>query len=824
MIRSRRLRRALLSVLTGGGLTAVGLGGPLAGALGAEAGTATTGTTETPPAATAPTPAAETTSTETAPPPSTTSTQTTPPVRTVTATTPPPAPPTDTTPAVASPVVKKQHTQKATIGEPAITVTNSQSQPETDGVAPSTDTTAANPATGSGDVAPAPQIVAGQTGALSALLAGSAASELALKNFQVPLFLLPIYQAAAIQYGVPWEVLAAINEVETDYGTDLNVSSAGAVGWMQFMPETWLQYGVDAVDAGYADPYNPVDAIFAAGRYLRAAGAAKDLRDAIFSYNHSDAYVSSVLLRARLLASYPQSVIATLTGLTEGSLPIPGAQLPSESGTSESTSSSSNATAAASPVASSAQSAPSPAQSASGAAQPQQFIDIDGSDRAAVVAVEDGRVIAIGDSHRLGRYITLRDVYGDEFTYAGLGDLASRYRLPKTDTSTAPKSAKAGAETSGDAKPKLPASAGSHPSEATTTQTEEAASEASSSSVTTGKVRLFAHPDNPYALAAAARAEEASTKGGSWVALRRGSVLTQGTVLGHLGFHSAHQSAQLRFAIRPAGDLGTVDPLPILENWRELGSALHPRGSKGSRGLIGATANDVFLLSKSELERAVLSEPGIDIYQCGRRDIASGAVSSHVLASLLFLSRSGLKPTVQALRCGQNKFTAAGAITSHYRGDAVDITAVNGVKIANHQGADTITDLTIRTLLTLQGKFAPNKIVSLMKYPGAPSTIARADHGDFIEIEFLPPVGTLAPNPKLTANVAHTAVTHRAASSPAALQSQLSANQWQRLITRIGTLPVPKVPTKPSSAAIRDPQAPKSNNELGTAGLPLTKR
>ena len=94
----------------------------------------------------------------------------------------------------------------------------------------------------------------------------------------MPLFLLPIYKAAAVQYGVPWQILAAINEIETDYGTDLSVSSAGAVGWMQFMPGTWLQYGVDALDAGYADPYNPVDAIFAAARYLRAAGAATNLK------------------------------------------------------------------------------------------------------------------------------------------------------------------------------------------------------------------------------------------------------------------------------------------------------------------------------------------------------------------------------------------------------------------------------------------------------------------------------------------------------------------------------------------------------------------
>src|ERR1039458_5048127 len=65
---------------------------------------------------------------------------------------------------------------------------------------------------------------------------GLAASAQALAFFRIPLFLLPIYRAAAIQYGVPWQILAAINEVETNYGSDLSVSSAGAEGWMQFEP------------------------------------------------------------------------------------------------------------------------------------------------------------------------------------------------------------------------------------------------------------------------------------------------------------------------------------------------------------------------------------------------------------------------------------------------------------------------------------------------------------------------------------------------------------------------------------------------------------
>src|SRR4029077_15135200 len=182
---------------------------------------------------------------------------------------------------------------------------------------------------GTGTAAPAgsnvalpPQLVAAQAGVLAAELAGSAASVQALAYYRIPLFLLPIYQAAAAQYGVPWQILAAINEIETDYGNDLSVSTAGAVGWMQFMPATWLQYGVDSLNAGYADPYNPVDAIFAAARYLRAAGAGTNLKAAILAYNHSEEYVSSLLRRAKLITSSPRGVIAPLTGLIDGRLPV----------------------------------------------------------------------------------------------------------------------------------------------------------------------------------------------------------------------------------------------------------------------------------------------------------------------------------------------------------------------------------------------------------------------------------------------------------------------------------------------------------------------
>jgi hypothetical protein len=117
----------------------------------------------------------------------------------------------------------------------------------------------------------------------------------------VPPVLIPIYQRAAATYGLGPQgpsVLAAINLVETAFGTNLNVSSAGAIGWMQFMPSTWETYGVDANGDGTKDPYDPEDAIFAAASYLKAAGMPEDTYGAIYSYNHADWYVAEVLSNA----------------------------------------------------------------------------------------------------------------------------------------------------------------------------------------------------------------------------------------------------------------------------------------------------------------------------------------------------------------------------------------------------------------------------------------------------------------------------------------------------------------------------------------------
>jgi hypothetical protein len=101
--------------------------------------------------------------------------------------------------------------------------------------------------------------------------------------------------------GLPWQVLAAIGQVESGHGRNVGPSTAGALGPMQFLPSTWAFSGVDGDGDGKADIMNAYDAVPAAALYLCRAGAAngaQGLYDAIFAYNHADWYVQEVLALA----------------------------------------------------------------------------------------------------------------------------------------------------------------------------------------------------------------------------------------------------------------------------------------------------------------------------------------------------------------------------------------------------------------------------------------------------------------------------------------------------------------------------------------------
>ena len=113
--------------------------------------------------------------------------------------------------------------------------------------------------------------------------------------------LLEIYRRNQRRFGVGWHVLAAVNLVETQFNRLRNDSVAGARGPMQFIPSTWKAYGMGG------DVHDPRDAIAGAANYLRASGAPRDYRRALYRYNPSPLYVNAVLGYARIMARRPQA-------------------------------------------------------------------------------------------------------------------------------------------------------------------------------------------------------------------------------------------------------------------------------------------------------------------------------------------------------------------------------------------------------------------------------------------------------------------------------------------------------------------------------------
>jgi hypothetical protein len=114
--------------------------------------------------------------------------------------------------------------------------------------------------------------------------------------------LLSHYKEAAAATGIPWEVLAAVNLVESAMGRLDGISVAGAQGPMQFLPSTWAERGI-----GQGDIRNPRDAIHAAARYLVRRGGPSNLKKALWGYNNSDHYGKAVLHYAALMREDPST-------------------------------------------------------------------------------------------------------------------------------------------------------------------------------------------------------------------------------------------------------------------------------------------------------------------------------------------------------------------------------------------------------------------------------------------------------------------------------------------------------------------------------------
>ena len=110
------------------------------------------------------------------------------------------------------------------------------------------------------------------------------------------------YLEAQRRFGIRWQLLAAINFVESDFGRVRNTSVAGAQGPMQFEPATWRAYGLGG------DVHDPHDAILGAANYLHANGGRTDERSALLHYNHSRLYMDAVLRYAHRIATVPTAL------------------------------------------------------------------------------------------------------------------------------------------------------------------------------------------------------------------------------------------------------------------------------------------------------------------------------------------------------------------------------------------------------------------------------------------------------------------------------------------------------------------------------------
>ncbi len=181
----------------------------------------------------------------------------------------------------------------------------------------------------------------------------------------IPAQYLPIYQKLGKEYGVPWNLLAAIHNVETSFGRNLNTSSAGAVGHVQFMPCNWLGWdyykdkcdrlgdflpsvhidltnpknfhngqAVDYNKDGKMDPNNILDSVAAAAKRLAndKKRTGKDWFDRggpVWKYNPSDKYVTKVEKYFTLFASQRQTA-SPLSGQYGGSITSSSFSMPAK--------------------------------------------------------------------------------------------------------------------------------------------------------------------------------------------------------------------------------------------------------------------------------------------------------------------------------------------------------------------------------------------------------------------------------------------------------------------------------------------------------------
>ena len=349
-------------------------------------------------------------------------------------------------------------------------------------------------------------------------------------------------------------------------------------------------------------------------------------------------------MRARLIGGLPADLVGSLTGLTQGHFPVSAkATYADDLSERQINAKIARGRNAAMPIE---------------ANTSRRGINIYAKAGSAAIATQDGRVIKIGKTKRLGQFIQIQDVYGNTYTYAQLKKVAVAYAVPKAEKVSKAQVAKELGLPKKDPKPTQAASAGSQPKAAGRPRSAPRRPPAAahgrqlegrrSSAPRSVNVQQGARVRQPVAPASYKQGGEEQLlnrefqAGGTSLpgAVHQGPGPGQqgrhdqeaqgraprswpAPILGRVGKTQKHVASHLLFEIRPAGKgAPRIDPKPILDGWKLLESTAIYRAA-GKNPFFGPDAKNpsigqILLMSKESLQRRVLTDSRIQVYGCGR--------------------------------------------------------------------------------------------------------------------------------------------------------------------------------------------------------------
>ena len=495
-----------------------------------------------------------------------------------------------------------------------------------------------------------------------------------IDSFEIPPFLLPIYQACGTEYGIPWEVLASINKIETAFGTNLNVSSAGAIGWMQFIPSSWEAFGRRRQRRRPQGPLQP-------GR--------RDLRRRQLPEGSAAAPRTSTTRSSPTTTPTGTCRRCSLYARAYGKLPSRPGRLADRAHRGRPLPGRRRRQLRRRPL------GPRGAE-AGDAGRARGLRQRGRRDR---LLADPARHQHLRRRGRAGRrrqrrrdredraappssasYVVLEDAYGNRYTYAELGKIVRKHRkvvMPTGKEKRVPVDSE-------NIRPRLfalPGREGAEPQKVARESVDSGDRDRrrrKPEGRVEGDRRHGSGPDRRRRPTASTRTS--TSRSARPAAARRGSTRSRSSTAGSCSRRrrSTAPTARTRFA-------------------QKLGSA------------------GVLLLSKEVLQQRVLADKRLEIYECGRTDIATGQIDRRVLATLEYLVRKGFDLTITSLKCGHSFLTTSGNVSDHsyrqrgrHRRDQRD-----PGHSATRARARSPTSCPQRRCCRLQGTMAPDELISL---------------------------------------------------------------------------------------------------------------